>query len=79
MKIIFIAVLLLPGLATAFSQGKNNALLAPDEFAIMPWGWTPGDLPTLKDIHDCGFNLAGFVRISDLKNVSRAGRIMFVK
>lgn len=73
MRIIITAVILLPGLLSAFAQDRNNTRLEPEEFAIMPWGWTPGDLSTFKDIYDCGFNLAGFVRIEDLKNVSRAG------
>jgi hypothetical protein len=39
--------------------------LSPEEFAIMPWGGPWGDAKvdeaTLKDLKDCGFNLAGFV------------------
>ncbi len=78
MKKLFIIGLLLLNLTSVFTQGLNNVRLEPEEFAIMPWGWTPGDLAVLKDIHDCGFNLAGFVRIGDLKNVSRAGLKAFV-
>lgn len=45
----------------------------PEEFAILPWGWTPGDLKSIKDIRDCGFNLAGFVAPEHLDLVSQAG------
>ncbi len=78
MKKLLITGFLLLSLTSAFSQGLNTARLEPEEFAIMPWGWTPGDLTTLKDIYDCGFNLAGFIMIGDLKNVSRAGLKAFV-
>ncbi|MCL5269612.1 MAG: hypothetical protein M1457_03440, partial [bacterium] len=47
--------------------------IAPEEFAIMPWGATPGDLAALKEIRACGFNLAGFVAPGDLDLVSQAG------
>lgn len=46
--------------------------LSPEEFVILPWGWTPGDLSTLQDIYECGFNLSGFVQPEDLENVSKA-------
>ncbi len=78
MKRVIIAVFLLSSMISDFLQGQEDGRLKPEEFAIMPWGWTPGDLSTLKDIYDCGFNLAGFVRIGDLKNVSRAGLKAFV-
>ncbi len=48
-------------------------MLKPDEFAIFPWGSTPGDEAALKEIRDCGFNLAGFVAPDDLDKVSKAG------
>ena len=47
--------------------------LAPEEFAILPWGGTPGDPLVLADIKSCGFNLAGFVRPADLDAVRDAG------
>jgi hypothetical protein len=52
--------------------------LAPEEFLLMPWGWTPGDLQTLKDIKDCGFNVAGFVAPEHVKLVQKAGLKCFV-
>jgi hypothetical protein len=32
-------------------------MLEPEEFPILPWGHTPGDLDALKEIRACGFNL----------------------
>lgn len=58
---------------SVFSQKTENYRLSPEEFAIMPWGSTTGELSVLKDIYECGFNLAGFVDIGDLQNVSLAG------
>jgi len=48
-------------------------MLGPEEFAILPWGYTPGDLKVLKEIRECGFNLAGFVSPEYLDLVSEAG------
>ncbi len=47
--------------------------LEPEEFPILPWGWTPGDLDALKEIRACGFNLAGFVSPEHLDLVREAG------
>ena len=47
--------------------------LAPEEFAILPWGNTPGESNVLKDLRLCGFNLAGFVYPHDLDTVAKAG------
>lgn len=52
--------------------------LAPEDFLIMPWGWTPGDAQALKDIKDCGFNMAGFVAPEHVKLVQKAGLKCFV-
>ena len=52
--------------------------LAPEDFLIMPWGWTPGDEQALKDIKDCGFNMAGFVTPEHVKAVQKAGLKCFV-
>lgn len=52
--------------------------LAPEEFLIMPWGWTPNDAQVLKDVKECGFNLAGFVAPEHVKAVKRAGLKCFV-
>ena len=47
--------------------------LAPEDFAILPWGWTPGDADALVEIQRCGFNLAGFVQPASLDLVVQAG------
>lgn len=47
--------------------------LAPEEFFIMPWGMTPGSTQALKDIKECGFNVAGFVAPEHVKLVKKAG------
>jgi hypothetical protein len=73
MKKLLTTGFLLFSLSVCFSQIQKTSRLSPEEFAIMPWGRTPGDSSTLKDIYDCGFNLAGFVRSEDLNNVSQAG------
>lgn len=52
--------------------------LAPEEFVLMPWGWTPGNAEVLKDIKDCGFNMAGFVAPEFVKMVQKAGLKCFV-
>lgn len=48
-------------------------MLKPEEFLIMPWGWTVGDEKALKDIKECGFNMAGFVRPEDVRLVGKVG------
>jgi len=47
--------------------------VAPEDFAILPWGGTNPDPAVLKEIADCGFNLAGFVRPEGLDAVKAAG------
>lgn len=54
-------------------ERTNIAMLTPEEFPIIPWGWTAGDEKALKDIKDCGFNLAGFVAPQHVKLVEKAG------
>ena len=39
----------------------------------MPWGRTPGERAVLKEIRECGFNLAGFVAPEHLDMVHEAG------
>lgn len=73
MKNLFFTGLLMLGILSAFSQTKNLTRLSPEEFVIMPWDWTPNDSATLRDIYDCGFNMAGFVRTEALDAVARAG------
>ena len=48
-------------------------MLKPEEFAVLPWGTTPGDEAALNEIRECGFNLAGFGHVEDLDAVSKAG------
>jgi len=50
----------------------------PEDFAILPWGWTPPDLTQLEGIRDCGFNLAGFVAPETLDLVQQVGLKAFV-
>ena len=52
---------------------EQPAFLKPQEFAILAWGWTPGEPATLADLKRCGFNLAGFVRADELDAVAAAG------
>jgi hypothetical protein len=73
MKKMLTTCFLVFSLSSCFSQTQKTSRLSPEEFVIMPWGWTVGDSSTLKDIYDCGFNLAGFVGTGDLKNVSQTG------
>lgn len=58
---------------SAFSQTEKPSRLSPEEFVIIPWDWPTGDPATLKDLYDCGFNVAGFVAIEDLDAVAQAG------
>ena len=54
-------------------ERTNIAMLTPEEFPILPWGWTAPDDKALKEIKECGFNLAGFVHPSGVKKVEEAG------
>lgn len=51
----------------------EGARLDPADFAILPWGRTPGDESALREIHACGFNLAGFVSPKHVDLVEQAG------
>ena len=51
----------------------TEATLAPEDFAILPWGGTRPDPDILREIRECGFNLAGFVRPEGLDAVAAAG------
>ena len=46
--------------------------IAPEDFAILPWGETRADKERLEDIYRCGFNLAGFVSPDGLDAVAAA-------
>lgn len=48
-------------------------MLKPEEFAILPWNWTPGERKALQGIRDCGFNLAGFIEPGHLNLVGEFG------
>lgn len=63
--------LMLSGMASG--QEKADAAPAPEQFAILPWGGTPGDPTVLADVKACGFNLAGFVPPEALDAVAAAG------
>ncbi len=60
------------GLLSEFAAGEGPAL-APEDFAILPWGGTPGDKSVLDEIKACGFNLAGFVAPEGVEAVGAAG------
>jgi len=51
----------------------EKPMLRPSDFAIIPWDDVPDDVDVLKDIRECGFNLAGFAHAEDLDTVSKAG------
>jgi len=53
--------------------GPSDPFLSPEEFAILPWGWTSATAETLDGIRRCGFNLAGFVQAEDLDLVAATG------
>ena len=68
------AVVVLPLLGAVVSaQPEGAAMLTPEQFAVLPWGWTPGDAEVLTGIRECGFNLAGFVNPEHLDLVAEAG------
>lgn len=54
------------------AQVADGSRLTPEQFAILPWGQTPGDPQVLQAIHECGFNLAGFVEPEHLDRVAAA-------
>lgn len=47
--------------------------LAAEDFAILPWGGTPGTLEAMQGIKDCGFNIAGFVAPKDISLAAKVG------
>jgi len=48
-------------------------MLKPEEFAILPWSWMEGNKSAFREIRECGFNLAGFVKPENLEKVREAG------
>lgn len=55
------------------AESVKIAPLDPDDFALMPWGWTPGNKKVLEDIKDCGFNIAGFMTPKYVKLCKQVG------
>ena len=64
--------------AQAVTGPTPHNQISPNDFAIMTWGVSEGDQQIFNDIHDCGFNLAGFVHAKDLEKVKAAGLEAFV-
>lgn len=61
-----------------WAQKPTISAVVPEDFVIMPWGWTPGNEKSIKEIKDCGFNLAGFVTPEYVKVAQKAGLKCFV-
>jgi hypothetical protein len=59
--------------AYAAVAAEEVPLVAPEDFAILPWGTTAGDRETLEGIRQCGFNLAGFVAPENVALVGEVG------
>jgi hypothetical protein len=66
-------LLLSVGKITAVAAPNEVPRLAPEEFAILPWGHTSGDADMLREVRECGFNLAGFVAPEHLDAVAASG------
>lgn len=60
-------------LICAAPSAAADARLAPEDFAILPWGGAPGGDEAMQGIKDCGFNLAGFVAAKDVPVAAKAG------
>lgn len=56
-----------------FALSASPKLVAPEDFAILPWSSVPNDAEVLQGIRDCGFNLAGFVPPEALDAAQAAG------
>ncbi len=61
------------GLTASAEPAAVESPPAPEDFAILPWDWTPGKKEILDDIRRCGFNLAGFVKPEHVDAVASAG------
>ena len=66
-------LMLSAGINPAAEPPNEVPRVAPEEFAILPWGGSPGDPDALREIRECGFNLAGFVAPEHLDAVAAAG------
>lgn len=75
MKQVVLGLLLLGLVCSLVSSAiaEEMTMIAPEEFAILPWGGTPADPEILRGIKECGFNLAGFVSPDGLDQVRDAG------
>ncbi|MBP7935100.1 MAG: hypothetical protein KA354_10680 [Phycisphaerae bacterium] len=51
----------------------KEAMLAPEQFALLAWNRSSGDRATFEEMRECGFNLAGFVQPDQLDEVAAAG------
>jgi len=73
--LMFLLLITLVGVeSTSYGITESEVtMLKPEEFAIIPWGWTTGDLEVLKEIKECGFNVAGFVAPDAVALVKEAG------
>lgn len=90
MFVVLVAVAVLAGAVSATPTQEKYAYhgfrydtadikpLAAEDFLLMPWGWSPGNAQALKDIRDCGFNMAGFVAPEFVGMVRKAGLKCFV-
>jgi hypothetical protein len=74
-KVLFSAVIITAGVQGRSVQAESpaTARVAPEDFAILPWGHTHGDEATYREVYECGFNLAGFVNPDKLDLVKAAG------
>ncbi|MGI8907597.1 MAG: hypothetical protein ACR2IE_14025 [Candidatus Sumerlaeaceae bacterium] len=59
--------------AQTVQNSGSGKRVTPEEFAILPWGTTHGEVSTYREIRECGFNLAGFVHPEKLDAVHAAG------
>ncbi len=72
MRLLCISSLMLLSTMKLYAE-DSPPRVAPEDFAILPWSGVPGDADTLREIRQCGFNLAGFVAPEDLDAVADAG------
>lgn len=75
--VLLIGLLFIPDGLRGQAQ-RGEIMLKPEEFAVLPWGWTPGDRRALEEIRACGFNLAGFVSPEHLDLVRDVGLMCIV-
>ena len=66
-------------LSLLFIPAMIASAVDEDFFPILAWGNTPGDLDTLKEMAECGINVAGFAAPEHLDLVQQAGLKAFVR